>query len=100
MVPAGTALAYQVPEEVEAPFPSWRTARGPPETLVNTEGSVTEVPHVNVPSAPWTAHLPLLEVRVKLGFDPAGGLPAAVAVNVAHVPVVYQVPELMMQPVG
>lgn len=38
-----------------------------------------------------TAHLPLLEVRVNPDPD-------AVAVKVAQVPVVYQVPPLMMQP--
>ena len=39
-----------------------------------------------------TAHLPLLDVRVKPD-------PEAAAVNVAHVPVVYHVPPLMIQPV-
>lgn len=42
-------------------------------------------------SAFWTAHRPLLEVRVK-------PLPEAVAVKVAHVPPMYHVPALMMQP--
>ena len=39
-----------------------------------------------------TAHFPLLEVSVKPDPD-------AEAVNVAHVPVVYHVPLLMIQPV-
>lgn len=54
-----------------------------------------------------TAHLPLLEVSVKP--DPAeesifaktktiGDKPDAVAVNDAHVPVVYQVPPLITHP--
>lgn len=38
-----------------------------------------------------TAHRPLLDVRVKPG-------PEAVAVKPAHVPVVYHLPPLMMQP--
>ena len=46
-------------------------------------------------SAPDTmAHFPLLLVRVK-PEEPEGA-----AVKVAHVPVVYQVPALMMQPSG
>lgn len=39
----------------------------------------------------WTAHLPLLEVRVK-------PVPDAAAVKVAQVPPMYHVPALMMQP--
>lgn len=63
----------------------------------------------------WTAHLPLLEVRVKpdpfwdasglvnvSGWGMGGGriedTPEGVAVNVAQVPVVYHVPLLMMHP--
>lgn len=38
-----------------------------------------------------TAHLPLLEDKVKPS-------PAGVAVNLAHVPPMYQVPPLMIQP--
>jgi len=38
-----------------------------------------------------TAHLPLLELRVK-------PVPEGVAVKVAHVPPMYQVPPLMIQP--
>lgn len=58
-----------------------------------------------------TAHLPLLETRVKpvpiaklvdAGRMEGGRMmedvPDGVAVKVAHVPVVYQVPPLMMQP--
>lgn len=39
----------------------------------------------------WIAHLPLLEDRVK-------PVPEGVAVNVAHVPPIYHVPPLMIQP--
>ena len=50
--------------------------------------------HVKVPPA-LTAHLPLLDVRVK-----APPVPLAAAVNVAGVPPTYQVPADMMEPVA
>lgn len=56
---------------------------------MNTVALVMLAPQLSLPE--MTPHLPLLLVRVKPDPD-------AVAVNVAHVPVVYQVPPLMIQP--
>ena len=56
----------------------------------NTVAEETEEPHVS--TLLTTPHFPLLELSVKP--EPEAG----VAVKVAHVPVVYQVPALMMQP--
>lgn len=58
-------------------------------TVEKTVGAVTVEEQVKALLA--TAHLPLLEVRVKPDPD-------AAAVNVAQVPVVYQVPPLIIQP--
>ena len=58
---------------------------------MNTVAELTLEPQLRAPET--MAHLPLLLVRVKP--EPEG-----VAVKVAHVPVVYQVPALMMQPSG
>ena len=63
-------------------------ANSPPE-LVNTVPAVIELAHTR-----WlfcTAQRPLLDASVK-------PVPEAVAVKPAHVPVVYHVPPLMMQP--
>jgi len=59
---------------------------------VNTVGFVLEAAHVNNP--PATAQLPLLDTNVKV----LGPREAAVPVKVAHVPVVYHVPALIIQP--
>lgn len=64
-----------------------------PFELLNTVAVVTPVPQLSAPE--MMAHFPLLELRVKpVAFK------VVVAVNVAHVPVVYHVPALMMQPVA
>ena len=55
----------------------------------NTVGVEMEAPHVSVLLT--IPHLPLLELRVKPE-------PEAAAVKVAHVPVVYQVPPLIIHP--
>lgn len=52
--------------------------------------AATPAPHFSTPLT--IPHDPLLEVRVK-------PVPLSAAVKVAHVPEVYQVPLLMMQPV-
>ena len=57
---------------------------------MNTDGVVTV--DAQVRTLLLTAHFPLLDVSVKPDPD-------AAAVNVAHVPVVYHVPRLMIQPV-
>ena len=56
---------------------------------VKTVAEETEAPQVR--TLLTTPHFPLLEVRVKPD-------PEAAAVNVAHVPVVYHAPALIMQP--
>lgn len=58
-------------------------------SAVNTVASEILALHANAPL--WIAHLPLEDVRV----NPS---PEDVAVNPAHVPVVYHVPPDMMQP--
>ena len=57
--------------------------------VVKTVGVVTVDEHVS--TLLLTAHLPLLEVSVKPELE-------GEAVNDAHVPVVYHVPPLIMQP--
>ena len=60
-----------------------------PFELLNTVAVLMLDPQLSAPDT--TPHLPLLDVSVK-------PVPEAAAVNVAHVPVVYQVPPLIMQP--
>lgn len=57
--------------------------------MEKTVAEETELPHVR--TLLTTPHFPLLDVRVKPDPD-------AAAVKVAHVPVVYHVPALMMHP--
>ena len=78
------------------------------QLTVKTVGELTLLPQVRAPLT--IAQLPLDEVRVKpepeveplvdgiLAYSPAGEIPDAVPVNVAHVPVVYHVPALMIHP--
>jgi len=80
VLPLGTAPAYQ--------FALPPYANSPP-SFANTPALVTELPHTRLLLC--TAHFPLLDVSVK-------PLPEAAAVNVAHVPPMYQVPAEMMQP--
>ena len=89
-LPLGTLVAYQF---VEPPF----TATSfPPVALANTPAVVTDEPQVSVPVVPLDrAHLPLLDVSVKVLLSE----PTGAAVNVAQVPDVYQVPPEMIQPV-
>ena len=81
-VPDGTLLAYH------AGLPAY--ANSAPPAAVNTVGEDTEDAQTRFEF--WTAQDPLLEVRVKPEE------PEAEAVKVAHVPPMYQVPGLMMQP--
>lgn len=80
VVPLGTPFAYQLGLPLYATYPS---------TVVKTVAVETVDAHVR--TLLMTAHLPLLEVSVKPDAD-------AVAVNDAHVPVVYQVPPLITHP--
>ena len=83
VVPLGTPSSLY--HSVAPPFAN----NGP--SAVNTPASVTAAPHTSLSAC--TAHIPLLLVSV----NPPS---VAVAVKRAQVPVVYQVPTLMMQPVG
>jgi hypothetical protein len=80
LVPLGTAFVYQVEPAGEA---------SRPPSLENTVGDVTAAEQVKTLFR--TAHFPLLDVRVNPD-------PLPVAVKVAHAPLVYQVPPLIIQP--
>ena len=86
VLPLGTLLAYHV-----VPPPTVLARMFAP-LLLNTVALVTLLPQTRLLDT--TPHFPLLEVNV----NPL--LPEGVAVKVAHVPVVYQVPALIMQPVA
>ena len=80
VLPVGTAVAYHAGLALYA---------NSPPALLNTVAVIILDPQLSAPET--MAHLPLLDVSVKP--EPEGA-----AVNVAHVPVVYHVPALMMQP--
>ena len=80
VLPLGTAVAKKFGLALYAKFPA---------TFEKTVAVLMLVPQLSAPDT--TPHFPLLDVRVKPE-------PEAAAVKVAHVPVVYHVPPLMIHP--